>query len=895
MTAIFSRPPSAATRNQTIFKLDNGMKVLIKEDHFSPVVAMQVWVGVGGADEIDPDAGIAHVHEHMLFKGTSTRGVGEIAGEIEASGGRINAWTAWDQTVYHVVLASRYADDALDILADAVQHSSFDPVELHKELGVVMEEYKRGLDMPGSRLFQTLFETAYTKHPYRRPVIGSKESILGITRAKVLAFYQRYYTPNDMTLVIVGDVDPAHMKERIEKDFARFEAHPDDRPQRAVEPTQAGIRSADVRMDVKEAHLALGFHIPGAAAPDIPTLDLLAQILGGGESSRLYDRLVVQSPLATDVSAFAYSPKDPGLFVVELSLESVDSEKALQTVVDELARVRRLPVNEEELERARANLESTFVYRSQTVQGQARELGQFLTIYHDPDYAHTYIRALRAVTPAAIQAAADEYLGENNLTVVTVTPEKAKTTLSKESIRDAAHVLSRDHEAVTWVGADKEDSATATALSPDSMKRPDTPARIVRLRNGARVIVQEHHDVPIFSLRVGMLGGLLAETPQDNGISRFTSLMLTRGTKTRSRRQFAREVESLAGHLDGFSGRNSLGLSGGFLAEHFNEGMDLFLDAFLDPVFDAAEVDKARRETLLAIKNRDDNTATVAFDLTYSTMYPGHPYGMRTLGEAKTVESLTRQKLATFYHEVRDPQHVIFSIVGDIDADEVIRKITARYGDSLYFGDDPFHVPPAPVPTRIRRVHDEIDRAQSHIVIAFPGVTLTDPDRHPVSVLETILSRQGGRLFYTLRDVQGLAYTVTAFSSEGLADGLFGAYIATDPANAGKAIHSLLSELEKVGAQPVAPEELERAQRFLIGSHAIALQTNGSIADEMLFNELYGLGYLHGEHYEDRIGAVSIEDVQRVAHKYIRPDIRTVVTVGPERTSAAPASAAAHH
>lgn len=210
----------SSKNDTTVHELENGLRVVVREDHFAPVAAVQIWVGAGGADEFNAEAGVAHVHEHMLFKGTKTRGVGEIASQVESAGGQINAWTSWDHTVYHVVMASRYADEALEILADAVRHSTFDEAELAKELGVVMEEYKRSKDSPTSRLFHRLLETAFDEHPYKRPVIGTKESIEGLNREKILSFYHRFYAPNNMTVVVVGDVEAGEVIEKVKELFA---------------------------------------------------------------------------------------------------------------------------------------------------------------------------------------------------------------------------------------------------------------------------------------------------------------------------------------------------------------------------------------------------------------------------------------------------------------------------------------------------------------------------------------------------------------------------------------------------------------------------------------------------------------------------------------------------
>ncbi|HYC55024.1 MAG TPA: pitrilysin family protein [Candidatus Binatia bacterium] len=877
---------SVAKKSKTeIYKLDNGLQVVLREDHFAPVVAQQVWVKAGGADEVDVEAGIAHVHEHMLFKGTARRGVGEIAGAVESSGGSINAWTSWDQTVYHLVLASRFAAEGIDILADAVQFSSFDPTELAKELDVVMEEYKRGMDSPSNRIYDTLFETAYTAHPYKRSVIGTETSIKGLTRDMILDFYRRYYTPSNMTVVVVGDFDSRDMRREIEKRFGDFKDKPVPRPQRTVEPAQNETRMASVSMEIQEAQLALGFHIPDANHPDTPALDMLAHVLGGGESSRLYRRLVATTGLATSASAFAYTPPDPGLFLTTASFEADDEDKVLAALIEEVARIRDYPASADEIERARANLESDFVYRRQTVQGQARELGYSIVVHGDPDYPDRYIEKIRAVGAADLQRVARHYLTDENLTGVSLRPKGERERITLARLQQAARPL--DSKAPK-VAASTDAGREAPPVTPRALGQvKDTEPRLHTLSNGVRIIVQEHHAVPLFSVRAAVLGGLLSETRTNNGISNFVAEMLTRGTASYSRERLASEIESLAGDVSGFSGRSSFGVSGTFLSEHLAQGMDLTLEVLLRPGFPADEVEKTRRELLLAIKNRNDESAQRAFDLAYHTVYPTHPYGLTVLGEADSIGKLKADDLRRYYREVLDPQSLVVTVVGDIDEQDVVARLEQSLG-SLQGDGRVFEAPPpAPIPGAPQRARMDSIRKQSHVVVAFPGVAVTDPDKHPLSVLDTVLSRQGGRLFYELRDKQALCYSVTSFSSEGYAPGLFGAYIATDPANEQRALDGLMVELEKVRSEPVKREELERAHRYLIGNYEIALQTNSAIAENMTFNELYGLGYLEGRRYADKIRAVDTEDVQRVAQRFIDLNARTEAVVGPPPAKAA--------
>jgi zinc protease len=870
-------PEWSADGSTRLYTLGNGMRVVLREQRASPVVALQVWVRVGGADEIGPEAGIAHVHEHMLFKGTKRRGVGEIASAVESAGGRINAWTSWDQTVYHIVMASRFADEGLDILADAVRNSSFDPDELAKELGVVLEEYKRGRDSAGQRLYHTLFGQAFNVHPYQRAVIGTEESIKGLTREMILDFYARYYAPNNMTLVIVGDFDSDHMMAEIDRQFADFEPRELDTPIRPTEPPQDTTRFALETMDIKEGNLALGFHIPDGNHPDAVKLDVLAHILGEGESSRLNRRLVIDEELATSAGAFAYTPPDPGLFIVTATFDPPNEEEVVQAALEEVARVRDFPVSDAEMERARANLESDFVYRRQTVQGQARELGYFVIVHEDPDYDHTYMDALHAVTAADVQEVALRYLRPENLTGVAVLPDGATSQLTTEELASRAAVLASASPQRTA----KRETSLRRAPTPVTASEQTGAPRLFRLANGLRLIVEENHTVPLFSVRAAMLGGLLAETPANNGIANFATEMLTRGTARRSREDLAETIEALAGDVRGFSGRNSIGVSATFLSEHAREGLDLFLEVLLEPAFSPDEVEKARRELLLAIDHREDESASRTFDLAWATLYPRHPYGMTTLGERTTVAALSPEDLRSFYRDALDPRSLVVTVVGDVDTEAVADRFKQALG-ALAPDDTPFRMPPAAgLPTAPRRAARHSDRRQSHIVLAYPGVSVDSPDRHALSVMDTILSAQGGRLFYELRDKQALAYSVTGFSAEGLARGMVGAYIATDPTNETRAAEGLALELERIRKEPVSVDELERARRYLIGNYEIALQTNAAIAENMMFNELYGLGYLEGRRFAEQIRSVAAEDVQRVAERYLDATMRVEAVIGP--------------
>jgi len=405
------------------YTLPNGLTVVFEPQHAAKVAAFQVWVKVGSADEREDQAGLAHLHEHMLFKGTERRAPGEVARDVEAHGGEINAWTSFDQTVYHIVIASQFARMGLDILGDAVRHSAFDPQELAREIEVVCEEIKRSQDTPSRRASRELFATAYGRHPYRLPVIGTDESVRSFTREKVLEFYQRHYTPKNLVLACAGDIQEADLRQWVEElfggDWGRPYAGAVQRPQ---EPAPTGRRISLKPDEVKEAYLYLGFPIPQADHADVPALDVLAMIAGQGDASRLTLEVKRKHNLVNDVHASAYTPKDPGLFTVSATLPPANAGRALEESARVLATLRVQRVSDEELATVKALVESEAVYQRETVQGLARKLGYYEAGLGGLEAEARYYEEVARLTPERLREVAERYFRFDTCVVTGLVP-----------------------------------------------------------------------------------------------------------------------------------------------------------------------------------------------------------------------------------------------------------------------------------------------------------------------------------------------------------------------------------------------------------------------------------------------------------------------------------------
>src|SRR5277367_300335 len=405
------------------YRLDNGLTVLFEEQHAAKVAAFQIWVKAGSADERPDQAGLAHLHEHMLFKGTARRGPGEVARDIESRGGEVNAWTSFDHTVYHVVMASDFARVGLDVLADAVRAPAFDAAELAREVEVVVEEIKRSDDTPSRRASRDLFSTSYQRHPYRLPVLGTQESVRSVTRAKITDFYKRHYLPASMVLVAVVDVETGPLLRWAEQslggDWGRGAPLPRVRP---VEPPRTGARFLLRPDDVKEAHLQLFFAGPAVDGEDVPALDVLAMLAGQGDSSRLQRTVKRERRLVNDISAYAYTPRDPGLFGVGFTAIGPHTREALQATTEVLAGLCAQACTEGELETLKAHVESDAVYQRETVQGLARKLGFYETSLGGFEAEARYLEKVAALTPEAVRAAAEKTLDKQTTALTALLP-----------------------------------------------------------------------------------------------------------------------------------------------------------------------------------------------------------------------------------------------------------------------------------------------------------------------------------------------------------------------------------------------------------------------------------------------------------------------------------------
>ncbi|MCX6966976.1 MAG: pitrilysin family protein [Verrucomicrobia bacterium] len=839
--------PTSAVRQWT---LPNGLVILVEEDHSAPVASVQAWCETGSIHEGQwLGAGLSHILEHMLFKGTATRGPNEIAQAVQNAGGYINAYTSFDRTVYWIDTPSNGVAPALDILGDAMLNSTLPPEEYGKEQEVIRREFAMGQDDPDRMSSLNLFAAAFRLHPYRHPVIGHLDVYNRLTRNDVMEYYKARYVPNNMFFVVTGDVDAQAVYDQL---AAVFEKHPRSAlspvyiPQ---EPPQLGRREAHLDFPTELTRLDIAWHIPELTHPDVPALDLLALILGDGRSSRLYRRVREELALVHGIHAWCYTPGQPGLFGIEAMLDPDKRDATLQEVFAMLEEIKTNGVTPEELSKALKQTLSSHLNNLATTRGKASDIGSNWLLTRNFHFTRDYLAALQSVTPADITRVLQTYFTERNLTITSLNPPGALPAAARQTVKKSAGTL-----------------------------------RKFQLANGLRLLVREDPRLPLVSAVACFKAGLLTESAENNGISRLYSRVLLKGTQTRTAEQIAQEIESLGGAIGSESGNNSAGVSVKVMQPDLNAGLELLADVLRNPTFPQKAIAREKEAQLASIKAEEEEPTSLARNLMRRTLFAGHPYGLRSSGSPETVAGLERDQLLAFHRQYVTGRNGVIAVFGAVDAEEVKALVEKAFAE-LPAGQPALENPPQPAPLAASQAVEEFkNKEQAIVMVGFRGLDLFSPDRYALELIEEACSDLGSRFFVRIREKLGLAYFVGASQMSGLAPGPFIFYLGTDPAKVEAVKAEFLDEIRSLATDGLTEEELVRSKAKLLGQEAMRNQSNDAFAHACALDELYGLGFDEYTRLRARIEAISLDEVRAVARKLFNETPSVLAVVRPERS-----------
>ena len=842
-------------------RLGNGLTVLIRRDRSAPVVAIVTYVSAGYFDETDDVVGIAHVLEHMYFKGTPTRGVGEIAKQTKAVGGYLNAATIYDHTSYYTVLPASGFLAGLDVQADAYARSLIDADELARELEVIIQEAKRKADNPSAVVTETLYELLHDRHRIRRWRIGREPGLRALTRDALMGFYRNFYHPGNTVLAIVGDVDPDEALRAVQEKYGSLPSGEPHRQPGPIEEGVSGFRYREWAGDIGQTQLAFGWRTPGTTHPDTPSLDLLAAVMGSGRASRLY-RAVRERRLASSITAYNYTPTEIGVFVVQGETRPEHTTDAARAAWDQLRAIRDGDVGELEIERAKRIFESQWVRRFEDMEGQANYLAEWEAL-GDWRMGDRYFERLMTATRDDLVNVANRYLDPDNAGVAVYRPtQSAAVAASGDAMR--ALLDGEPRPAALAVPKPYAPHLLPSAPRP-TLEREEAGVRVYRTANGVPILVRRKPGAPLVHAGVYMLGGASLEDPSRAGLTTLMVRTALKGTTTRGALQIAEEGEMLGGSVTGASGSETFGWSISVPANHAAAAIELLADVAQHPVLEDAALETERAIALADVVALRDDMYRYPMRLATQAAFAGHPYGVPVTGTEDSLPRITGDDIRRWHAERALAAASAIAIVGDEDPDEMAAIAARAFADLRYTAAPALAAPSWP--TTLTAVAEPRERAQTAHALLFPGPSRTDDARFSAEMIATVASGLGGRFFDELRDKRSLCYTVHAFSSERRLAGAFGAYIATSPEQESAAREGLLAEFRRLREEPVSAEELERAQTYAIGTHAIRQQSGGAMLADMVDAYLFG-SLAELDDYDARIRAVTAEGMREVAARF---------------------------
>lgn len=828
--------------------LDNGMTVLLKEDRSAPMAAIQFWVGAGSIHEDENlGGGLSHYLEHMVFKGTDTRGPGQVSKEIADAGGEINAYTSNDRTVFHATLPAARWLVGLDVLADAVFHPSFPEDEWAREREVILREYDMGEDDPGRVMGRLTWETAFRVHPYRVPIIGWRDVLSTMDRDDLAAYHRRHYSPDNVILSVAGDVPLPEMESAIRERLEKIPRAPRGPVAIPAEPPQLAERSGRKTGPYEVTRIGWVFHATDLADPDTPALDVLASAVGSGRSSLLVKRLREERRLVLDVDAWSYTPKDPGLFGIGAECEPEKEAEVVAALREEVARWQAEPFDAARIEQARREVLVGAIQELAAMDGQAAAMASGEFYAGDPRHTEVYLEKVRQVSPADLTRVARKYLRPENGSWAILAP----------------------------AGGEKPAGERAGAADLD-VRRHVFP-------NGLRLVVREDPRLPMVHVAAVLGGGLLAESDGQAGVSQLAADLLTRGTSRHTAAEWAELLESRAVSLSSFSGRNSYGLSASGLSEDLPLMLETVAECLLDSRFPADELEKQRALQLAAIRRALELPMTHAQQMVRDVLFPGHPYRFSTLGDPAAVAALSRDDLLAHHRKLLGASNLVLAVFGDVRTEAVAAAVEKSFS-ALPAVSAPQWPALPPAPQTPARAEKRLPVKQTVLVRAWPGIAVDDPREDAVSVLMDALTGLSSDLFIEVRDKRGLAYYTGATRFSGPVGGLFQIYAGTTAEGRADVETQIQAQVDRLRADGLRPEEFARAVEQLLAEQARARQHNAGLAQQCAIDELLGLGYRHSLDAAERLKRLSPEAVRAAAESIFSAPGDAVAVVSPGET-----------
>lgn len=811
--------------------LPNGLTLIIKPDNSAALASVQVWVKSGSIHEgANLGSGLSHFLEHMVFKGTSRRTGREISATVQTHGGYINAYTTFDRTVYHVDLPSEHLEVAVDLLADLVFHPILPENEVEREKQVILREIDMGRDDPDQRLGEALFETAFHQHPYRLPIIGHRNVFATASREDLVGYHQARYVPNNAVVTIVGDVGVDNARALVDRHFGSLTRKKLAPVLVPMEEPPLAPRSLHLFENVEMTRAGLGWQIPGITHPDAPFLDLLAMILGNGDSSVLWQEVREKARLVHSVDVSSWNPGSVGLFYISFNCDPNKRTAATRGILETIQATLEKGFSAQQIRKAIRQLVVGEINSRKTMSGQASRLGSAEVVVGDLKFSEEYFNRLKGVTSHRLVRVASAYLVPARLTSVSLNPR----------------------ESIPQVNATIAHRPTAPIFEEH------------RLANGSRVLWQRETRLPNVHMRLLVRGGVVHEPDDKRGASAMLATMLTKDAGKHSAATIARRIESVGGSFTSVAGNNVIGLAVECLPPDFDLSLELLQDAVLDPRFKTSTFETEREAQLADLKQDADDVVTYARKSLRRHFFGSHPLALDSQGDIEGLASMTVAVLSRLYRELFVAGNVVLAISGSISPKSVVPKLE-KFLASLPKGRVPAPEPDFVGIKSARSISEVQQREQAVVLQGYAGPGILSPDFYVGEVADELFSGMASVLFERVREEKGLAYFVRSARVMGQYSGMFSFLAGTAPAHADEVLGEFDAEIRRVSEGRLDARELLRSQTRLKAARRQSMQTNASRAMQAALNGAMGIAINNWQEYDQRVDAVTLSDLAAFA------------------------------
>jgi zinc protease len=867
------------------YTLPNGLEVILHEDHTTPVVGVNIWYKVGSKNEKPGRTGFAHLFEHLMFQGSAHHD-DEYFGPIEKVGAQINGSTSTDRTNYYENVPSNALELALWLEADRMGFllPALTQAKLDNQRDVVKNERRQRYDnQPYGQAHETLLRALYPPdHPYHHSVIGSMADLSAASLEDVSAFFRTYYSPNNASLCIAGDIDPAQAKRLVAKYFGPLPRGPEVPRMAPDVPVLAEAKHLTLTDRVSLPRVELVWPTGPRGDADEQALDVLSLVLGGiDKENRLFRALMYDRQLAAHVEAGHPATALAGEFTVTLYARPGQPLDELVKIADaEIARLQAEGPTESEVLKARNTQESQLVVALQAAGKKADYLNNYNVEFGDPMAYKAEMRRLFAVTPADVRRVARQDLTARRVRLDVVpgppTPRAPEVEVDRASQAPIASPKIAEVE-------DTFDRAVMPRIGPTPEFTPPPVTRRT-LSNGLEVLIAERHSLPILTLNLVVQGGDTLVPAGKEGLASMTAELLTEGTTSRDALGLAGALSEIGASIDANGKLESSTLSLTTLTKHTARALELYSDVLLHPSFPAKELARVRPQRLAILRHQLDDAESISGVVFPRVLYgQEHPYGRPDLGTPKSIRALTRDDIVGFHRRLFLPNNASLIVVGDTTPE----AITAALEEALK-GWKPGAAPGAalPEPRGARGVTvylvDKPAAAQSVLAVGQVGAPRGTPDYFPLTVMNAILGGQfSSRINLNLREEKGYSYGAHSHFSFRLGPGPFEAGGAVDSRFTREALVELIKELTDItGPRPVTDAELAFAKDRIIRGFPNKFETTFGVAGTLADLVLYHLPADYFTTYPSKVEAVTKADVDRVARTYLDPSRMTILVVG---------------